>query len=160
MRFSCRFLQMKKGNQHFLQMTIICHKIRHFDTTKSICDAIWRKTPKWPKIDSLILNALRRFELALQDGIVKKIPWLIIYSVKAFKHCRSGEYSRLLSRHVHMRECCHCEPFQRSWTLHFIVAVGRGKGKGNKPSPKHVGRWIYLDISFRRRLNRSNSHTQ
>ena len=37
-----------------------------------ICDAIWRKTPKRPKIDSVILNVLRRFELALQDGIVKK----------------------------------------------------------------------------------------
>ena len=37
MRFSRRFLRMKGENQHFPQMTIIWHKIRHFHTTKSIC---------------------------------------------------------------------------------------------------------------------------
>ena len=39
MRFSRRFLRMKEENQHFPQMTIIWHKIRHFHTTKSI----WRQ---------------------------------------------------------------------------------------------------------------------
>ena len=36
MRFSRRFLRVKEENQHFPQMTIISHKIRHFHTAKSI----------------------------------------------------------------------------------------------------------------------------
>ena len=39
MRFRHRFLRMKEENQHFPQITIIWHKIRHFHTTKSIGSA-------------------------------------------------------------------------------------------------------------------------
>ena len=49
MRFSRRFLWMKEENQHFPQMTIIWHKIRHFHTTKSI----WRRNK--------IINVSKRF---------------------------------------------------------------------------------------------------
>ena len=39
MRFSRHFLRMKVENQHFPQMKIIWHKIKHLHATKSIYDA-------------------------------------------------------------------------------------------------------------------------
>ena len=49
MHFNRLFLRMKEENHHFLQMTIIWHKIRHFLTTKSI----WRQNK--------ITNVSKRF---------------------------------------------------------------------------------------------------
>ena len=50
MRFSSRFLRLKEENQHFPQMSIIWHKIKHFHTTKSI----WRQKK--------ITNMSKRFD--------------------------------------------------------------------------------------------------
>ena len=72
------------------------------------CDAIWRKVPKKSKIDFQIFDVLHRFKLALQDSVVEKILSLIVCSLWGFKHCHSGKHSRLLSHHIHIRECCEC----------------------------------------------------
>ena len=86
MRFSRRFLRMKEENQHFPQMTIIRHKIRHFHITKSI----WRKNK--------ITNVSKRF----------------IYHMPKLGSCRFGyvkiDQHLLLEPSIHKQRELSCAP--------------------------------------------------